>query len=116
MTKYPEAAERIHQALQWLKRNNDLYKTFLSRFETIYQYFRPEIVNPEVLKLNEDKILEDEAVGMAFPVDSNYFEQYAAIYGDADVAGIQHPQPSVVDDALSSCVSSPVSSMVNSIC
>ena len=33
-----------------------------------------------------------------FPVDSNYFEQYAAIYGDADVAGVQHPQPSVVDD------------------
>ena len=98
MTKYPEAAERIRQALQWLKKNNDLYKTFLSRFETIYRYFRPEIVNPEVLKLNEDKILEDEAVGMAFPIDSNYFEQYAAIYDDADVAGVQHPQPSVVDD------------------
>ena len=98
LTKYPEAAERIRQALQWLKRNNDLYKTFLSRFETIYRYFRPDIVNPEVLKLDEDKILEDEAVGMAFPVDSNYFDQYAAIYGDADVAGVQHPQPSVVDD------------------
>ena len=66
LTKYPEAAERIRQALQWLKRNNDLYKTFLSRFETIYRYFRPDIVNPEVLKLDEDKILEDEAVGMAF--------------------------------------------------
>ena len=98
LTKYPEATERIRQALQWLKRNNDLYKTFLSRFETIYRYFRPDIVNPEVLKLDEDKILEDEAVGMAFPVDSNYFEQYAAIYGDADVAGVQHPQPCVVDD------------------
>ena len=36
---------------------------------------------------------------MAFPVDSNYFEQYAAIYyGDTDVAGVQHPQPSIVDD------------------
>ena len=98
LTKYPEAAERIRQALQWLKKNNDLFKTFLSRFETICRYFRPDIINPEVFKLNEDKILEDEAVGMAFPVDSNYFEQYAAIYGDADVAGVQHPQPSVVDD------------------
>ena len=36
LTKYPEAAERIRQALQWLKRNNDLYKTF-------YLVLRPSI-------------------------------------------------------------------------
>ena len=29
--------------------------------------------------LHNDEILEDEAVGMAFPVDSTYFEQYAAV-------------------------------------
>lgn len=86
LTKYPQAAERIRQALQWLKKNNDLYKQFLTRFETIYRYFRPDIVNPEVLKLHEDQIL-----------DSAYFDQFAALYGDTDVAGIQHPQPRVVD-------------------
>ena len=97
LTKYPQAAERIRLALQWLKRNNHLYKTFLARFETIYRYFRPDITNPEILKLNQDQILDNEAVGMAFPIDSAYFDQFAAIYGDIDVAGIQNPQPHVVD-------------------
>ena len=50
---------------------------------------------------------------MAFPIDSNYFEQYAAIYGDADVAGILWM---MYKTTLSSCVSSPMSSMVSSIC
>ena len=27
-------------------------------------------INPELLCLNQDTILEDEAIGMAFPVDS----------------------------------------------
>ena len=98
LTKYPQAAERIRQALQWLKRNNHLYQTFLARFETIYRYFRPDIANPEVLELSEGEILEEEAVGMAFPVDSSYFNQFAALYGNADIAGVQHPQPCVVDD------------------
>ena len=67
-----DAYECIRVALQWLKRNNHLYKQFLARFETMFRYLRPGIVNPELLGLNQDTILENEALGMAFPVDSTY--------------------------------------------
>ena len=34
---------------------------------------------------------------MAFPVDSGYFDQYSLLYGDLDIAGIQNPQPHMID-------------------
>ena len=34
---------------------------------------------------------------MAFPVDSEYFDQYSPLYGDLDIAGIQNPQPHMID-------------------
>ena len=89
--------ERIRVALQWLKKNNHLYSQFLARFETMYRYLRPDIVNPELLHLNQDMILEDEAKGMAFPVDSTYFDKYSPLYGNLDIAGIQNPKPHIVD-------------------
>ena len=96
LTKYPQAAEHIWQALQWLQNNNDLFKKFLSHYETIYQYFRPHIVNSEVLQLNDDRILDDQTMGMAFLLTQLTLTNIAALY-DTDVAGIQHPQPSVQD-------------------
>ena len=79
LVKNSEAYERIRLALHWLKKNNHLYQDFLARFETLYRYVRQEIVNPEVLKLDQNKILEYEALGLAFPVDSEYFEQYSPL-------------------------------------
>ena len=63
----------------------------------MYQYLRHDLVNPEILKGNQDKILESEAIGMAFPVDSEYFDQYSPLYGNLDIAGIQNPQPYMID-------------------
>ena len=88
-----DAYERIRVALQWLKKNNHLYNQFLARFETMYRYLRPDIVNTELLCLNLDTILEDEDIGMAFPVDSTYFDKYSPLYGNLDIAGVQNPQP-----------------------
>ena len=34
---------------------------------------------------------------MAFPVDSNFFEQYSPLYGEMDLAGIQNPKPDIID-------------------
>ena len=36
VTKHPDACERVRKVLLWLKQNHHLYKTFLSRYETIY--------------------------------------------------------------------------------
>ena len=97
LTKYSETCERIRVALNWFKKNNNLYKQFLARFETMYRYLRHDIINPDILKGNQDKILESEAIGMAFPIDSEYFDQYSPLYGDLDIAGIQNPQPHMID-------------------
>ena len=97
LTEHPDACERVRVALLWLKQNNHLYQTFLARFETMYRYFRDNLVNPEMLKLNYSDILEDEAIGMAFPIDSNYFENYSPLYGDMDLAGIQNPKAETVE-------------------
>ena len=43
----------------------------------MYRYLRPDIVNPELLGLNQDTIPENEALGMAFPVDSTYVTGFA---------------------------------------
>ena len=79
------------------KENNHLYNQFLARFETMYRYLRPDIVNPELLYLNQDTILEYEAMGMAFPVDSTYFDKYSPLYGNLDIAGVQNPQSHIID-------------------
>jgi len=77
--KHAETYERIRQALHWIKKNNHLYQDFMAKFETLYRYVRQDIVNTEVLKLDHNEILESEALGLAFPVDSEYFEQYSPL-------------------------------------
>ena len=42
-------------------------------------------------------ILEDETMRMAFPVDSTYFDRYSPLYGNLDLAGVQNPQPHIID-------------------
>ena len=34
------------------------------------------------------EVLQDEAVGMAFPVDSKYFDQFPLVFGGIDIAGL----------------------------
>jgi len=78
--------------------NNHLYKKFLARYETMYRYIKDNIANPEMLKINYSEVLEKEAVGMAFPIDSNYFDQFFPLYGEMDLASIQNPKPDIVEE------------------
>ena len=48
----------------------------------MYRYFRDNLVNPEILTLNYLEILEEEAIGMALPIDSTYFDNYSPLFGD----------------------------------
>ena len=98
----PESSLRIHRALKWLRNHNQLYESFFSKYETLFRYAKPAFVNPELLDAQDiplDDLLQDEAIGMAFPVDSRYFDQFPLIFGEggADVAGLQHPQNAQVD-------------------
>ena len=95
-SKQPEASLRIHNALRWLRSHNHLYTDFFSNYETLFRYARPQFINPARLEAENmplDRLLEDEAVGMAFPVDSRYFDNFPLIFQSKDVAGVQHPQP-----------------------
>ena len=65
------------------------------------RYVKPGFINPVLLdnqKLSLKNLLEEEAIAMAFPVDSRYFNQFPLIYntnfeGHGDVAGRQYPRP-----------------------
>ena len=95
----PKASLRIHKALKWFKNHNHLYGSFFSNYETLFRYARPGFINPELLEHQDialEDLLEEEALGMAFPVDSRYLDQFPLIFNEedkADVAGMQHPQP-----------------------
>ena len=40
----------------------------------MYRYIRDHLANPEMLKIDYPEVLEAETVGMAFPIDSNFFK------------------------------------------
>lgn len=85
----PESSLRIHSALGWLRTNNHLYSSFFSQYETLFWYVKPKFVNPQLLEkqaMSLDQLLQDEAVGMAFPIDATYFDQFPLIYDCEDVA------------------------------
>ncbi len=97
----PRSSLSIHRALKWFKQHNHLYESFFANYETLFRYAKPSFINPELLKCQEiplEDLLEDEAIGMAFPVDSRYFDQFPLIFDNADtevdVVGMQHPQDS----------------------
>ena len=97
----PQSSLRIHRAINWLHSNNPLYNKFFTEYETLFRYVKPGFINPTLLedqKIPLKNLLEEEAIGMAFPVDSNYFDQFPLIYstnneGSGDVAGRQYPRP-----------------------
>ena len=77
----PESSLRIHHVLQWLHQHNHLYKSFFSNYETLFRYVKPKFINPLLLEKHMllEEVLQDEAVGMAFPVDSKYFDQFPSV-------------------------------------
>ena len=89
----PESSLHVHHALQWLHRHNHLYGSFFSKYETMIRYVKPKFINPLLFEKHVPllELLQDEAVGMAFPVDSQYFDQFPLIFEGKDVAGVQHP-------------------------
>ena len=92
----PESSLRIKKAIRWFHGNNHLYSKFFSQYETLFRYCKPGFINPKLLEdqsISLEKILEDEAVGMAFPLDAKYFDDFPIIHRDmrTDVAGRQHP-------------------------
>ena len=92
----PDSSSRIKSALKWLKFNNHLYRSFYTEFETLFRYVKPQFVNPGLLEkagISIEKLLEEEAVGMTFPVDAKFFDQFPLIYDGADLAGRQNPTP-----------------------
>ena len=58
----------------------------------IAPYVKPKFINPLLLEKHTllEEVLQDEAVGMAFPVD-----QFPLVFEGIDIAGVQHPQPQV---------------------
>ena len=87
----------MKKAIRWLHANNHLYSSFFSRFDTLLRYVKPEFINPSLLEdLNFplEKVLEDEAAGLAFPLDAKYFDQFPIVSNDdtGDIAGRQYPK------------------------
>jgi len=74
----PQASLRIHKALTWFKNHNHLNGSFFANYETLFHYAKPGFINPELLEHQDplEDLLEEEALGMAFPVDSCYFDQF----------------------------------------
>lgn len=94
----PQSALRIRNAIKWFHANNHLYSNFFAQYETLLKYLKPSFINPTLLQeqnISLDQLLEDEAVGMAFPLDANYFDNFPAMTKDwsEDIAGRQCPRP-----------------------
>ena len=97
----PYSSLRIKNALRWFKANNHLYESFFAHYEMLLRFVKPSFINPKLLEdqnIPLERLLEDEATGMAFPLDAKYFDDFPLIYGEpvfssSDVAGQQFPQP-----------------------
>ena len=106
-TPNPESCVRICNAIHWLQKNNHLYSFFFAHFETLFCFIKPGFVNPSLLEeqgITLDKILEDEAVGMAFPVDAKYFDGFplTTTQPNKDIE-IQHPKQTTGTELRSLC-------------
>ena len=94
----PDSVQRIKSALSWYRCHNHLYSSFFSNYDTLFRFVKPQFgcINPDILtktNLSLEKILEDEIVGMAFPIDARFFDNYPLVFGKEDnIAGRQYPQ------------------------
>ena len=69
------------------------------------RYCKPSFINPNLLedqRISLVKLLEDEAAGMAFPLDGKYFDDFPVIRGDMhnDFAGRQYPRPELAESIV----------------
>ena len=79
----PDSAFRIKRALFWY-RHNHLHSSVYSNYEILFRYVKRQFgcINPEVLakaNLSLEQILEDEVAGMAFAVDTRFFDNYPSV-------------------------------------
>ena len=81
----PASSLHIKSAVGWMHANNHLYSKFFSQYETLMRYCKPGFINPKLLEdqsiISLEKLLEDEAAGMAFPLDAKYFDDSPVIQG-----------------------------------
>ena len=104
----PASSLRIKNAIRWLHQHNHLYSKFLSQYETLIRYCKPTFINPRLLEdqnMPIEKVLEDEASVMAFPLDAKYFDKFPTIRTDmdTDVAGRQYPRCELSGKMLELC-------------
>ena len=104
----PLSSFRIKKAIKWMHINNHLYSKFFSQYETLFRYCKPSFINPKLLEdqsISLEKLLEDEAAGMAFPLDGKYFDDFPVIRKDmhSDVAGRQYPRPELAESLMELC-------------
>ena len=104
----PASSLRIKRAVQWMHANNHLYSKFFSQYETLMRYCKPSFINPKLLEdqsISLEKLLEDEAAAMAFPLDVKYFDDFPVIRGDIndDIAGRQYPHPELAKSIVKLC-------------
>ena len=104
----PASSLRIKRAVRWMHANNHLYSKFFSQYETLMRYCKPSFINPKLLEgqsIPLEKLLEDEAAAMAFPLDAKYFDDFPVIRGDMhdDLAGRQYPRPELAESIVNLC-------------
>ena len=63
----------------------------------MFRFSKPAFNNPVLLENQNiplDRLLEEEAVGMTFPINATYFDQFPLIFGNglSDIAGRQNPR------------------------
>ena len=104
----PVQSIRIKRVIRWMHANNHLHSKFFSQYETLFRYCKPSFINPKLLEdqsISLEKLLEDEAAGMAFPLDGKYFDDFPVIRKDmqTDVAGRQYPRPELAESLVELC-------------
>ena len=107
----PHSSLRIKNAIRWFRANNHLYSSFFAHYETLFRYVKPGFINPALLEEQSiplERLLENEAAGMAFPLDAKYFDDFPLIYGEpvlgpSDKAGRQYPKPECQEALVDMC-------------
>ena len=61
------------------------------QYGTLFRYCKPSFINPTLLEDLNIRVLEDEADGMAFPLDAKYFDDFQMDM-HSDIAGRQYPR------------------------
>ena len=86
---------RIRSALNFLRHNNHLYRSFAANYKTMYRYQAHNVAATanELLDAKNKPVeehLDAENIGLAVPLDNQ--ESLPALNPRSDQAGIQHPK------------------------